>query len=60
VSVSLNQFNSWMISLGTYLEPIQEMLRQKNKDLHLRSYDDMMRIVAKNNGECEASSARAV
>ena len=47
VSVSLNQFNQFYISLGT-LEPVlQSLLRSQHSQLALRHYDDMISLVGK-------------
>ncbi|OCK86216.1 CAIB/BAIF family enzyme [Lepidopterella palustris CBS 459.81] len=47
VSVSLNQFNSFLLSLGSYSPEIQESLRSQHSNLHLRHYDDMIQLVSK-------------
>ncbi len=47
VSVSLNQYNSFLLSLGTYSAEIQERLRELHSNLKLRHYDDMIRLVGK-------------
>ncbi|KAI0126980.1 CAIB/BAIF family enzyme [Xylariales sp. AK1849] len=47
VSVSLSQYNSFLLSLGTYPAEIQEQLRKLHPNLKLRHYDDMVRLVGK-------------
>ncbi|KAF2500036.1 CAIB/BAIF family enzyme [Lophium mytilinum] len=46
-SISLNQFNSHLLSLGTYSPSIQSTLRAQHANLHLRHYDDMINLVSK-------------
>jgi hypothetical protein len=45
--VSLSQYNSFLLSLGTYPAEIQELLREMHPNLKLRHYDDMIRLVGK-------------
>lgn len=47
LSVSLNYFNSFLLSLGTQPEAVQKDLRQLHHDLFLRHYNDMSSLVAK-------------
>jgi hypothetical protein len=47
LSVSLNQYNSFLLDLGTYPADIQEQLRTLHPNLKLRHYDDMTRLVGK-------------
>ncbi|KAI8623161.1 CAIB/BAIF family enzyme [Xylariaceae sp. FL1651] len=49
VSTSLNQFNSFLMSLGTQAPEIQQSLRERWPDMRSRHYDDLhrqMRVLA--------------
>ncbi|KAK6087706.1 caib baif family protein [Seiridium cupressi] len=47
VSMSLNQYNSFLLSVGSQQQDIQDELREKWKDMNFRHYDNMNRILRK-------------
>lgn len=47
VSMSLNQYNSFLLSVGPQPDEILEELREKWKDMDFRHYDNMNRILRK-------------
>ncbi|KAH8203826.1 hypothetical protein TruAng_002003 [Truncatella angustata] len=47
VSMSLNQYNSFLLSVGSQSPDAQEELREKWKDMDFRHYDNMNRILRK-------------
>lgn len=47
LSLSLTQYNQFLLSLGTYTPEIQAALRKQHSSLILRSHDDMTSLVGK-------------
>jgi crotonobetainyl-CoA:carnitine CoA-transferase CaiB-like acyl-CoA transferase len=47
VSMSLNQYNSFLLSVGSLPTAVQEVLREKWKHLDFRHHDNMNRILRK-------------
>lgn len=47
VSMSLNQYNSFLLSVGSQNDEIQEELKDKWKDMDFRHFDNMNRILRK-------------
>lgn len=52
VSMSLNQYNSFLLSVGSQNTEIQDELREHWKDLDFRHYDNMNRIMRKVSARC--------
>lgn len=47
VSVSLNQYNQFLLAQGEYSEDVKKALREQHSTLSLRHYDDMTNLVGK-------------
>ena len=47
LSVALNYYNTFLLSLGQQTQEVQAMLKEQHKDLKLRHFDDMTRLVGK-------------